>query len=228
MKMVSVCMITYNHQDYIIDALESILNQKCSFDFEIVLSNDCSSDKTDEIISEFIEENKLYNRIKYFNHKDNLGITPNFIFSIKKCKGKYIAICEGDDYWIDENKLKKQVDFLEHNEDFTGVATNSMVKYQDTDKEHLFRTELKSIYETNDLLEARHFHTATFMFRSETFMHDFPTNVLSADRTLFMLVSSYGKIKMLEDVTAVYRKNDGGISRRVTSKQIKRLNDNKN
>nr|WP_262511079.1 glycosyltransferase [Winogradskyella pacifica] len=219
--MVSVCMITYGHERYILQALTSILNQTCDFEFEIILSNDCSPDNTDSIVLDFINKENLSNKIKYFSHEQNLGITPNFVFALQQCKAKYIAICEGDDYWTDSLKLQKQVDFLEQNNSFSGIATNSLVKYEGSTKEHLFKKKLKSELQTNDLLESRHFHTATFMFRKTAFRNDFPKQVLSADRTLFLLVSCFGSIKLLDDVTAVYRKNDGGISRQVTSKQMK-------
>lgn len=219
--MVSVCMITYGHERYILQALISILNQKCDFDFEIILSNDCSPDNTDSIVLEFINEENLSHKIKYFKHEQNLGITPNFVFALQRCKAKYIAVCEGDDYWTDPLKLQKQVDFLEQNNNSSGVATNSLVKYEGSSKEHLFKKKLKPELQINDLLESRHFHTATFLFRKTAFKNDFPKQVLSADRTLFLLVSCFGSIKLLDDVTAVYRKNDGGISRQVTSKQMK-------
>ncbi|WP_344714954.1 glycosyltransferase family 2 protein [Winogradskyella damuponensis] len=218
---VSVCMITYGHENYIQQAIESVLKQDCDFDFEIVLSNDCSPDSTDSIIVDFINENKLVGKIKYFSQKENIGITPNFVFAVQQCSGEYIAVLDGDDYWTDPLKLQKQVDFLEAHNDFSGIATNSLVKYEGSTKEHLFKSKLKSKLQTNDLLESRHFHTATFMFRKAVFKNDFPKKVLSADRTLFLLVSCFGSIKLLEDVTAVYRKNEGGISRQVTSKQMK-------
>ncbi|WP_460219711.1 glycosyltransferase [Psychroserpens sp. MEBiC05023] len=219
--MVSVCMITYNHQEYILQSLTSILNQKCNFEFEIILSNDCSTDATNTIIQDFVKQHDLHKKIRYFNQKENLGITPNFIFAIKQCLGKYIAICEGDDFWTDPLKLQKQVDFLEQYSHFSGIATNALVTYDNSKREHLFKAKIKPVLETNDLLEARHFHTATFMFKNESFKEDFPEKILSADRTLFLLVSCFGQIKVLNDVTAVYRKNDGGISRKVTSTQMK-------
>lgn len=221
MIKVSVCMITYNHQEYILKALSSILNQECDFLFEIIISNDCSTDSTNDLITNFINENNLSKKIKYFDQKKNLGITPNFIFALNEGKGKYIAICEGDDYWIDPLKLQKQVDFLDNNHYFSAIATNSLVKYEGSKKEHLFTTNIKPVLKTNELLGARHFHTATFMFKKEFLKDDFPKNILSADRTLFLLISCFGPIQLLEDVTAVYRKNEGGISRRVTSKQMK-------
>ncbi len=219
---VSVCMITYNHEGFIKEAMQGVLKQETDFNIEFIIANDSSTDKTHEIISRLA---KSTNRItiKYFAHDKNLGMIPNFVFALKKCTSKYIALCEGDDYWIDSLKLQKQVDFLENEICFTGVATNSKVIYENSEKKsHLFGKEVCRSLDIHDLLEARLFHTATFMFRKEHYKTDFPLNILSADRALFMLVACFGKIKLFNSVTAVYRKNEGGISRNVTSKQMKR------
>src|SRR5690554_3094387 len=225
--MVSICVQTYQHVDYIKACLDGILNQETNFSIEVLLGEDSSTDGTREICIEYAKKHPEKIRLFLHHRENNIFIEEkpsgrfNFMFNLLSARGKYIALCEGDDYWTDPLKLQKQVDFLEENKNYSGVATNSLIKFEGTDKERLFRTNLKSILETNDLLEARHFHTATFMYRREAFKPDFPVNVLSADRTLFMLVSCIGPIRLLDDVTAVYRKNDGGISTKVTSKQMK-------
>ena len=110
---VSVCVITYNHQAYIEKCLDSILEQQTKFNYEIVIGEDCSTDRTASIIEDYTT---IHKNIRFLDNSRNLGAIPNFIRSIKACKkGKYIAFCEGDDYWIDDNKLQKQVDFLEQN-----------------------------------------------------------------------------------------------------------------
>src|SRR5690554_951398 len=226
--VVSVRLMTYNHEKFIHQAMESILSQKVDFPVEVVVGDDFSTDNTLSIIRKFKSTKSIHIHIlerakgdEYWKKRQAQGRIYNFINILENCKGKYIALLDGDDYWTDPLKLQKQVDFLEENKNYSGVATNSLIKFEGTDKERLFRTNLKSILETNDLLEARHFHTATFMYRREAFKPDFPVKVLSADRTLFMLVSCIGPIRLLDDVTAVYRKNDGGISTKVTSKQMK-------
>ena len=222
MPKVSVCMITYNHEQYIVQALEGVFMQQCDFEIEIILSNDCSTDGTHRVVTDFLSNHNQSGIVKYINNKSNLGIIPNFVFALKQCKGDYVALCDGDDYWTDSLKLKKQVDFLERNLDFSGIATNSLVKYENSSREHLFKNNIKPILKANDLIGARHFHTATFLFRRKAFKDDFPVNILSGDRALFLLVSCFGDIKLDKDVTAVYRKNEGGISRRVISKQMKK------
>ena len=126
---VSVCMITYGHENYIRESIEGILMQECDFDVELILSNDCSPDKTDEIIQDIIINHPKSGLIKYFKQDNNLGMMPNFIFAMNQCYGKYIALCEGDDYWTDPYKLQKQVDVLEANPHLVGCFHNSEERY---------------------------------------------------------------------------------------------------
>lgn len=116
---VSVCMSTYNHEDFIVEALRSVLMQECNFDYEIILSNDKSTDRTHQVISEYIKNHPLKSKIHYFNQEKNLGMNGNLIFTLKQAKGEYISLLEGDDYWTDIHKLQKQFEFLEKNQDYT-------------------------------------------------------------------------------------------------------------
>ena len=127
-KLVSICCITYNHEKYIRDALESFLNQKTNFDFEILIHDDASTDKTSEIIQEY--EKKYPNIIKPIYQIENQyskGISINDTFNFSRAGGKYIALCEGDDYWLDSNKLQKQVDYMGKNHECTLCFHNAMV-----------------------------------------------------------------------------------------------------
>ena len=122
---VSVCMITYGHEKFIEEAINGVLMQECDFVVELIIANDCSPDKTDAVIQNILCNHPRASWIKYIKHDKNLGMMPNFIFAMQECKGKYIALCEGDDYWTDPSKLQKQVDFLEANSDYvihSGVA----------------------------------------------------------------------------------------------------------
>jgi glycosyltransferase involved in cell wall biosynthesis len=110
-------MITYNHENYISKAIESVLMQKTLFPIELIISDDCSSDNTHNIIKEYTKKNPTI--IRDNSPRKNLGIMSNFIKTLKTCSGKYIALCEGDDYWTDPYKLQKQVDFLEANSEFS-------------------------------------------------------------------------------------------------------------
>lgn len=117
---VSVCVITFNHELYIKKCLDSILSQKCNFNFEIVIRDDCSKDKTAEIIKEYHQ--KYPNIIKLLDGKINIGVAENVLKVYAAVKGKYIAPCEGDDYWIDNFKLQKQVDLMEADQEITFCA----------------------------------------------------------------------------------------------------------
>src|ERR1019366_2115974 len=102
----------------IAEAIEGILMQKTNFPFELIIANDASKDNTDDVIKDLIKKHPNGHLVKYFSQENNLGMIPNFIFALEQCKGKYVAMCEGDDYWTDPFKLQKQVDFLEANADF--------------------------------------------------------------------------------------------------------------
>ena len=218
---VSVCMITYGHESYIKQAIEGVLMQNCNFEVELIIADDCSPDRTQTIVNEIKSTHENGYWIRYKKHKPNKGMIPNFVWTLKECKGKYIALCEGDDYWTDPLKLQKQVDFLEFNNDFSAIASNSLIVYEGNKKEsHHFKRKIKKTLTVDDMLETRHFHTATYLFKSEFFKSDFPLNVLSGDRTLFLLLSCFGKTEVLPEITAVYRKNEGGVSSNVVSEQM--------
>lgn len=121
---VSVCMITYKHEKYIAQAIDGVLKQKVNFDLELVIADDCSPDGTDEIVKKYIHTHPKGHCIKYYKHKNNIGMLPNFMFALQQCKGKYIAFCDGDDYWADSIKLQKQVCFLEANPDYGLIYTD--------------------------------------------------------------------------------------------------------
>ena len=122
---VSVVMISYNHEDFIEEALLSILEQECNFNFEIIISDDNSKDATKEHIERIINTHPRGNLIRFFSQNPNLGMMKNFGFVLQEAKGDYIAICEGDDYWTDSKKLQKQYDVLEGNSDrLTSVRHN--------------------------------------------------------------------------------------------------------
>ncbi|MCF6185625.1 MAG: glycosyltransferase, partial [Bacteroidales bacterium] len=118
---VSILMLTYNHEKFIAQAIESVLMQKVSFNYELIIGDDCSQDNTQKIIREY--QKKHPDIIKPVLRTKNIGANNNFVDIFKKATGKYIALLEGDDYWTDPNKLQKQVDFLEANPEYGIVST---------------------------------------------------------------------------------------------------------
>lgn len=114
--VVSVCCITYNHEKYINEAIDSFLMQETDFPFEIVIGEDCSTDNTRKIVEKYKE---MYpNIIKLIVSENNVGAQANFQRTNEACIGEYMALCEGDDYWTDKNKLQIQKDFLESNPEY--------------------------------------------------------------------------------------------------------------
>jgi glycosyltransferase involved in cell wall biosynthesis len=212
--IVSVCMITYGHEKFIEHAINGVLMQECDFEIELIIANDCSPDATDEIINRIIKSHPKGNVIKYIRHNKNKGIHSNFIWTINEAKGKYIALCEGDDYWIDPNKLQKQVDFLEENIGFVGSYHNTLVVYENEDKQHIYRENMKQQYEAEDTLSTWSlFHTSSFIFKKECFVYkNFFEKCFSADMALFSIISLSGLLGKVDGTMSVYRKNDFGIT----------------
>src|SRR5688572_22371333 len=104
-KKVSVCMTAFNQENFISEAIDGVLKQKISFPIELHIGDDCSSDRTGEICEEYAR--RFPDIIKYHRRGQNMGMMPNFQQTLSECDGEYIAICEGDDYWIDESKLQQ-------------------------------------------------------------------------------------------------------------------------
>ena len=209
-------MITYGHEKYVLEAIEGVLMQECDFELELILANDCSLDRTDEIIRDFLKNNPKKSQVKYFKHFKNIGMMANFIFALQQCKGEYIALCDGDDYWTDENKLQKQIDFLDNNKEYSGCFHNVIVINEMMPN---FKPKPWRIYDKNDFelidtfCKTTLFHTSSFVFREEFLqIPQWFDKVLSGDRALFSLVAAKGKLKRLEGEMGVYRKNANGVT----------------
>ena len=213
--MVSVVMITYNHEKYIKQAIEGILIQECNFDIELIISNDASSDQTHSKIEQIIKTYKGPISIKYYNHSDNKGMMKNFVWSLNQANGKYIALCEGDDYWTDPYKLQKQVDFLEANPDFVLTSHNAMIINEQNQliKEKKVNINEEKIYTKEELKKGAFILTLTMCFRN--IIKTYPKEVYgvkNGDTFLISLLGNYGKGKFMpEIIPAVYRVHSGGV-----------------
>jgi len=220
---VSVCVPAYNHEKYIAQMLDGALMQQTDFQFEIVIGDDASSDKTQEIIRQYIEQHP--GKIRAFLHAENQGPKEpkefagrnNVLQLIKACKGEYVAMCEGDDYWTDPLKLQKQVDFLDKNPDYVICHHNVEVIYEDGSPSRLFNKPDQKLTSTiDDILSDRWFMaTASWMYRNYFLTNDFAdwhAKAAAGDWALIIQLAAFGKIGYLPETMAVYRKHSAGLS----------------
>ena len=224
--LVSVCVVTYQHKNYIRTCLDGILMQQTSFPFEIILGEDASTDGTREICMEYAEQNHGKIRLGLRSRNDVIYINGhptgrfNFIENLKEARGKYIAFCEGDDYWTDANKLQKQVDFLEANVDYTLCFHNCLLRNErerTVSERPLLDKTVKTVYATEDILGAWFIPTAGIVFRREKLvLPQWFSLVESGDVALLLLLSLSGPFKYLDELMSVYRLHPSGISNRHT------------
>ncbi len=215
-KMVSVFMITYNHEKFIAEALDSILMQKTDFDFDIVIGEDCSTDATRRIVLEY--SRKYPDKIKLLLHNANIGFISNLMYVLEACTGKYVAMCEGDDYWTDPFKLQKQVDFLEANKEYI-LATHG---YRIVKDGNVIRTVDHNEFIDNNNADGFAFdkefalyhwvtQPVTALFRREAFKVDIRQYRYFRDVHLFYHILKNGKGYFQNFVGADYRLHSTGI-----------------
>ena len=208
--MVSICCQTYNHKNYIKQSIEGFLMQKANFKFEVLLRDDASTDGTLEIVKEYSEKYPdIINPLIYEENQYQKGISP-FRDNVKRAKSKYIAICEGDDYWTDPLKLQKQVDFLEANPEFS-FCFHNVNKIDENDL--LINTgkyNKVNYYDQNDIFNI-HVHTVSLVFRNNIEIdNELFANVPHGDALLVALLATKGKAADLGFVGANYRLHSQG------------------
>ena len=215
---VTICCVTYNHEKFIADALKSFVIQKTNFPFQVLVGDDASTDATAEIICDFAK--KYPDIIKPVLHKTNIGAFKNSLALYRAAKTDYVAVCDGDDYWTDENKLQKQVDFLDSHPDCSLCFHPVKVCWEDEVRpEYIFPNEKERFYKTEleltDLLKRNFMQTNSVMFRwrfkNENILNYWVQEITPGDYYLNLLHAQIGKIGFLPEVMAVYRRNAGGV-----------------
>ena len=213
---VSVITITYGHEKYIMETLDGVLMQQYDGPVELIIANDNSPDATDEVVKKYFLENPAPENfeIRYTKHDSNKGMMPNFIWALEQATGKYIALCEGDDYWTDPLKLQKQVGFLEENKQFGMVHTNYSISiggHIQVKKSNTRLDEYDYYLKTGDI------RTLTVCFRAEfinSFINlskkDFMSGAVAGDRPLFLLIAQSAGLHFMNDSCGVYREDSSG------------------
>lgn len=210
--LVSICMITYNHAEFIEQAIESVLSQRTDFPYELVIGEDKSTDDTAARIRVLAQAHPAKIRVRF--NDPNLGMMPNFLRTFAECHGEYVAMLEGDDYWTDQYKLQKQVDFLEEHRDFSlcfhPIRVLEDGNLADADR---FTRPVPEVTTITDLATGNYIHTCAAMYRADC-LKNLPEALLSSpvgDYFLHMLAARKGPIGKLADTMAVYRVHGGGI-----------------
>ena len=211
--LVSICCLTYNHKKYIRDAIEGFLMQKTNFPIEVLIHDDASNDGTADIIREYEAKHpEIIKPIYQTENQWSKGIKPTMEFNFPRARGKYIALCEGDDYWTDPYKLQKQVDFLEKNGEYSMICHR--VKILNTNHK-IFKPSpvLEDNYDFISSIENKiigKISTLSLVFRNKgpfDFLRDFPIG----DYPLKIFLAKQGKIKCFREIMGVYRLHRGGI-----------------
>jgi glycosyltransferase involved in cell wall biosynthesis len=207
---VSVVSISYNQEEYIRDTLEGFVTQKVNFDFEIVIADDGSTDKTPDIIREYAKAYpKLFHPIL---RPSNVGVQHNLIRALQEASGDYIALCEGDDFWTDVQKLQKQSDFLDGNPEHSMCFHRATVFFQNSEEPEFLsppEAEIES-YDTLELLRRNFIPTPAVMYRRQSY-DSLPGNVMPLDWYLHLFHARFGKIGFIGDVMAACRRHAAGV-----------------
>ena len=212
---VSVVTITYDHENYITQTLDGVIMQDYPGEIEFIIANDNSPDATDKVVEDYFSNRRIPDNfiIKYTRHKSNKGMMPNFVWALEQASGKYIALCEGDDYWINSLKIQKQVDFLEKNEDVT-LCFHAADHYSQTTGKLSRSIELETReYSGEEFLRNWIIPTASVLFRQKFLDHQIFNRLLnpnykSGDTVLFLSMAEKGKIFCANEVLSIYRVHD--------------------
>jgi len=207
---ISVICLTYNHEKFILDTLNGFLQQETRLNIEYIINDDASTDKTSEIIEEFIVKNKQL-KIKYIKAKKNEyseGKNPG-VKLLSIAKGRYTALCEGDDYWIDGNKLQKQYEFLEENKDYSMYIHPSYIR--EGDKIDSTRNKCHKKYSTVEIMKqgGGSYSTSSAFYRSNINQNIIASikmyNKLPGDLIVIVEASRHGLVHCSDEIMSIYR-----------------------
>ncbi len=215
--MVSICCITYNHEKYIVQAVESFLMQRCNFKLEIIIGEDHSTDNTGHILDYY--QKRYPELLRVVRAKSNVGSKKNQLLTMKEAKGKYIAMCDGDDFWTDPMKLQRQVDFLESHPEYVICCHYTQVINEKDQMIYIDPRPEKLEFSYEDLLLGRREETriCSLMIKNDegirsVGLQDWYHKTYRTDTLFKLYVLQTGKkIFVIPRVMACYRLHSGGI-----------------
>lgn len=222
--LVSVCLITYNHCQFIKQAIDGVLMQKVNFDWEFIIADDYSTDGTRDIIKEYAK--KFPSLIRLILQEKNVGAGKNWMDLMASPKGKYVAYLEGDDYWTHQDKLQIQLDILEKNLNCILSFHKTIIYHQ-----HINYYEVQSniphnykIYTSYDLMKENFINSSSIMFKNGII--NIPSSFLNypvGDYPFYIILSLYGKIHYTDKCMSVYRVGCGSWTQRPIIERSKKI-----
>ncbi len=218
--LVSVATIAYNVGLFLEECIESVLSQRTTFRVELVIGEDCSTDNTLAIALKYQE--KYPGIIRVLTHEQNLGLTPNSIATQNACRGKYIALLDGDDYWTDSGKLQRQIEFLENQPGYAATGHQAWKIYEDGSPKILFGERCDVDYILNDTITHRKFHTSSLVYLKEIWdkAGGIPHGISSNERAMYPMIALAGKIRYFKEPMCVYRLSGANLSSRISHKEL--------
>ncbi len=210
--LVSICCLVYNQENFIKQAFNGILKQQTNFPFEIIVHDDASTDSSKKIILEYTSIDDRFKPIFQEQNKYSKNERIWFKYMFPKCQGKYIAICDGDDFWTDPLKLQKQVDFLENNPDYSIVGAKFKNLNQNTGVISEWEHEKNKIpnADINTLIDGNFIYASSSLFINDFKIENWWQKFPIGDWPFFILQIKDRKIKILDEFMGVYRIHDNG------------------
>jgi len=200
-------MCVYNHEKFIAQTIEGVVRQKTNFKYRLIIGEDCSTDSSRSIIEKYLQ---LYpDKLKVFFHEKNVGPYVNSKLLWKECVSKYVALCDGDDYWCDDTKLQTQVDFLQKHAEYVGCFHNAEERYENGDSASFLYCNYPTARNIsfNDLSYSNVIPTCSIVYRNGLF-GDFPewfTKLKMGDWPLHLLNAQFGDFWYIPKVMGVHR-----------------------
>ncbi len=212
--LVAVFMVTYNHEKYLDQAIQSVINQRADFKFKLFIGEDKSTDSSITICRKY--EKEFPEIVHVISSDTNIGIYRNAGRVFEACiasGAKYIALLEGDDYWISNDKLQRQIEYLEQHDDCAGSYHNTDFLYKNGARKSMFK-RLPDLMQLDDVISKYSpFHTTSFVFRAKHFCR--PTwfkEIHSVDLAMYMWHAQFGYFKGFNETWSLYRIHDSGMT----------------
>jgi glycosyltransferase involved in cell wall biosynthesis len=218
---VSVLVMTYNHEKFIGQALDSVWMQKTNFEYEILISEDFSTDRTREIVQAFQEAHP--EKVRLLLSERNLHSNVVVSRGIKAARGEHIAFLDGDDYWLSPHKLQQQVDYLDSHPECSICFHNARIYHETDGREgrNWTRADQKEISSLEDILLGNFMTLLSTMFRTACIQElpEWYNDFIITDWPLYILAAEHGKIGYIDEVMGIYRYHPGGIYSPLTETQ---------